>query len=74
MPRSASPYAAVIRRSPAYRVAYDARHIEAYLRLWHETLDGLEPLALHAEVAEAIRLIDVVGVSDAEALAQSFGL
>lgn len=53
---------------------YDARHVEAYMRLEHPTLDDLSRDAFAAEVAIAIRCIDVGGKDTAECLAASYGL
>lgn len=53
---------------------YDARHIEAYMRLEHPTLDGLSPRQFRSEVAIAAQCVDAAGTADAEACARSFGL
>lgn len=54
--------------------SYDARHIEAYLRLEHGTLDRLDPHAFAAEVVTAVMCIEAGGADAAERLAQSYGL
>ena len=53
---------------------YDPRHIEAFMRCEHGTLDSLSPAKFAAEVAVARECIDVGGKDGAEILAQSFGL
>lgn len=53
---------------------YDPRHIEAYMRLEHSTLDGLSKRQFDSEVALARTCVDVGGSLGAEACAQSFGL
>lgn len=52
----------------------DPRHVEAYMRLEHSTLDGLSAWQFDAEVMLAVECIRVGGIEDAEALALSFGL
>jgi hypothetical protein len=49
-------------------------HIEAYMRLEHSTLDGLDEEQFVDEVLLACEAILVGGTFDAEALARSFGL
>ena len=53
---------------------YDPRHIEAYMRLEHSTLDGLSKQQFDAEVAMAVQCVDAGGTQEADALAESFGL
>ena len=53
---------------------HDPRHIEAYMRLEHPTLDGLSRAAFHREVLIALDCLQATTKQDAEALAQSFGL
>ena len=74
MPRPESLFAACIRVAPAWRPAYDVRHVEAVLRLWHASLDGLDIGVFAVEVGFAIDLIDAVGAAESEALALAFGL
>jgi len=57
-----------------YGDAYDPRHIEAYMRLEHSTLDALTRDRFNEEVSIAVECINVDGVSNAESLALSFGL
>jgi hypothetical protein len=51
----------------------DARHAEAYLRLDHGTLDGLDTGQMIRELPEIVATIEDCPAG-AEALAQSFGL
>lgn len=53
---------------------YGARHVEAYMRIEHPTLDALSPRQFRSEVAVAAECVDAAGPADAEALALSFGL
>lgn len=71
--KSESPYAACIRVAPSYEPRYDVRHVEAYMRVGHPTLDGLPMWRFSEEVAIAISAIDQGGTIMAEQLAQSFG-
>ena len=52
----------------------DPRHVEAWMRVAHPTLDGLGPRRFGDEVEIAIALIDRAGTDQSEALARSFGL
>jgi hypothetical protein len=52
----------------------DPRHIEAYIRLEHPTLNGLSAEHFEQEVRTGIACCDAVGEERAEALARSFGL
>ena len=54
--------------------AADPRHIEAYMRLEHPTLDGLAPWQFDDEVKIALECIMCDGVINAESCAQSLGL
>lgn len=56
------------------RIGTDPRHIEAFMRLEHSTLDGLARWQFDAEVALAVDCIDAGGMANAEACALSFGL
>lgn len=53
---------------------YDPRHIEAYMRLEHSTLDSLTPKQFKDEVAVGMACVDADGIDNAEACARSFGL
>jgi hypothetical protein len=52
----------------------DPRHIEAYMRLEHPTLDGLTKYGFTQEVKIALQCIDASTPEDNESCAQSFGL
>jgi hypothetical protein len=69
-------YAAMIREylARAGREEIDSRHVEAYIRLEHGTLDHLSAARFEGEVLVAIRGIDEEGTAAAEALAGSYGL
>ena len=56
------------------RIGVDPRHVEAWMRIEHGTLDGLGPGRFRNEVEVAIALIDRAGTAESEALARSFGL
>jgi hypothetical protein len=56
------------------RAEIDPRHIEAYMRLEHPTLDGLSAPQFEREVAISVECVDAAGPSEAEACAASFGL
>lgn len=56
---------------------HDPRHIEAFMRCEHSTLDGLSREQFVAEVRFCARCVDEMNkciVDGAEELAQSFGL
>ncbi len=53
---------------------YDPRHVEAYMRLEHSTLDHLADWQFADEVKLCCECIDVGGLDEAEQCAQSFGL
>ena len=53
---------------------HDPRHVEAYMRLEHPTLDGLSRGRFAAEVEIAVECIDQGGADVAEELACSFNL
>ena len=57
-----------------YRIGYDPRHVEAFMRLEHRTLDGLSLPAFESEVGIAVQCIDSVGRDVSEQTARSFGL
>ncbi|HPD73319.1 MAG TPA: hypothetical protein PLL30_16230 [Candidatus Krumholzibacteria bacterium] len=54
--------------------AADPRHVEAWMRLEHSTLDGLSRSRFTAEVKTALDCIAAVPTSESESLAKSFGL
>jgi hypothetical protein len=53
---------------------HDPRHVEAYMRLDHPTLDGLSPEQFKHEAEVSAGCVDQGGVDQAEKLAQSYGL
>lgn len=52
----------------------DPRHIEAFMRIEHGTLDHLSQVAFRQEIRIGLDCISEGGVEGAESLAQSFGL
>ena len=52
---------------------YDPRHIEAYMRVEHSTLDGLSASRFRSEVHMARACVDQGGAEMAERVAKSFG-
>lgn len=52
---------------------YDPRHVEAFMRTEHPTLDALRPSKFAEEVRIACFAIDKAGTDFAEQLAQSHG-
>jgi hypothetical protein len=54
--------------------ASDPRHIEAYMRLAHGTLDHLGPEQFRKETSLAVACIAEGGIDAAGKLAQSYGL
>jgi hypothetical protein len=52
----------------------DPRHVEAWMRLEHPTLDGLSTERFAAEVRIALACIAEAGPDESEALAASLGL
>lgn len=54
--------------------SYDARHVEAYMRVEHDTLDSMPPGRFAAEVRIACACVDEGGVEMAERIARSLGL
>jgi hypothetical protein len=53
--------------------SYDPRHIEAYMRVEHNTLDKLSPSRFKSEVMLACMCVDEGGAEMAEKIAKSFG-
>ena len=53
---------------------YDPRHIEAYMRLQHATLNSLTRRQFTAEVRLCRACVDEGGIDAAKRCAQSFGL
>ncbi len=56
------------------RIGANPRHVEAWMRVEHPTLDALDRRQFESEVGIAITLIDHAGLEQSEALARSFGL
>jgi len=52
---------------------YDPRHVEAYMRSAHSTLDHLSPAEFSREVRLAVACIETAGKVFAERVAKSFG-
>jgi hypothetical protein len=73
--RRESPYAHAIRPllERFGHVAMDPRHVEAFMRLEHSTLDGLAAWQFAEEVRTAAECVAFSTLGDAEELAQSFG-
>lgn len=72
-----SPYFDLIRTTLAevgLIGAADPRHVEAYMRLEHRTLDGLSKSQFKREVEIGVACVREGGVVEAEACAASFGL
>jgi hypothetical protein len=55
-------------------IGVDPRHVEAYMRLEHSTLDGLSRQQWQSEVALAVECVKADGPDNAEACARSYGL
>lgn len=53
---------------------YEPRHIEAYMRVEHGTLDGMDRQQFNADIEIARQCVDAGGVDAAELLAESYGL
>jgi len=58
----------------AFAPNHNPRHVEAFMRLCHGTLDGLSPAAFAADVRLSCQLLDAIPASEAEDLARSYGL
>lgn len=74
--KSASYYAAPIRETMAklgFVGAADPRHVEAWMRLEHPTLDALSAAQFEHEVGIALLCIDEASPQENEALAESMG-
>jgi hypothetical protein len=53
---------------------YDPRHVEAYMRAGHSTLDGLSAEEFAFEVKMCCYCVDEQGKRNAERVAKGFGL
>jgi hypothetical protein len=62
------------RRIAEHTSEVDPRHVEAWMRLEHPTLDGLSAAELEREIDLAVMAIAAAGTTGSEALAASFGL
>ena len=60
--------------SMGYIGKYDPRHIEAYMRLEHSTLDGLSSAQFNREINISMECVNAGGTDMAEDCAKSFGL
>jgi len=56
------------------KIGTDPRHVEAYMRLEHSTLDGLNEKQFKEEVKIGIACVEMDGLIHAESCAKSFGL
>lgn len=66
-------YQQAIYASPAAR-GLDPRHVEAYIRLEHATLDSLTAAQFAQEIVIGAECVRSSGTENAEALAKSMGL
>ena len=55
-------------------IGLDPRHVEAWMRLEHSTLDGLSKAQFSKEVGTCIVCIQEAGYLASEELAKSFGM
>lgn len=69
MPRT-TPYTEIIQRLAP---DHDPRHVEAWMRLEHPTLDHLDRRRFDSEVRIAIQCIETAGKDASEELAVSYG-
>ncbi|HQM37488.1 MAG TPA: hypothetical protein PLN64_01010 [Candidatus Bipolaricaulis anaerobius] len=70
-----SPYAAAIRETlEKLDLPAVPRHVEAWMRIEHPTLDGLSPADFRVEVRFAVSAARQAGYAMNERLAASFGL
>ena len=71
-----TPYYESIRNEIAKqgKIGIDPRHVEAYMRLEHSTLDGLTKSQFNSEVSIGIQCVEYAGADSAESCAQSFGI
>ena len=58
----------------AGRIGVDPRHVEAWMRIEHPTLDALSPAEFRAEALAAADCTTDAGPTPSEALAASLGL
>lgn len=55
-------------------IGTDPRHVEAWMRLWHRTLDALSETEFRADIQLAAGCMVEQFPQDSERLAQSYGL
>lgn len=65
---------AELRKLGAVADGIDPRHVEAWMRLEHPTLDGLSPAQFATEVRAGFLLVRASGSEESERLARSEGL
>lgn len=74
-PAPKSPYADRIEEMlTELGVWQDARHVEAYIRIAHGTLDHLSPRQFLDETIIAVECVAAAGREQAERVAQSYGM
>lgn len=56
------------------KIGIDPRHVEAFIRIEHSTLDGLSKSQFKEEVAIGIACVEECGMIEAEKCANSFNL
>lgn len=56
------------------KIGIDPRHVEAFMRLEHGTLDALSEKQFKNEVSICIQCVEQGGIDNAESLAQSYNL
>jgi hypothetical protein len=65
---------AAVMEEEGVRAEVSVRHVEAYMRVGHPTLDGLSALTFREEVRLAVLCVEAVALVKSEALARSYGL
>ena len=69
-----TPYGYLIEKyGEASARGYDVRHVEAYMRAAHSTLDGLSPREFADEVEIAMACVEEGGAALGVRIAKSFG-
>jgi hypothetical protein len=58
----------------AGRIGTNPRHVEAWMRIEHDTLDALSPAQFAQEVEIAAQCTSEAGVATSDALAASLGI
>lgn len=76
MTNAISPYQETIKRRllTLRRTEVDPRHVEAWMRVAHPTLDGLSSVQFDYEVLIAVGCLDAWPPKDNDRLAETFGL